>query len=125
VARPSKSVMDNIFEELEEEEETVDQELADEEEEAGAGDTEKPHPDLDEETEEDITKLVKNPRKDKTKQEETHQRKTFLIEKDLLKWMQSESKRYGHGFYVDFVNASLKLGKKRYEKAKKAKNKSK
>lgn len=119
MARPSKSVMDNVFDELEEEEETADPELADEEEEAGAGDTEKPHPNLDEE--EDITEFVKNPRKNKTKQEETHQRKTFLIEKDLLRWMQSESKRYGHGFYVDFVNASLKLGKKRYEEAKKAK----
>jgi hypothetical protein len=82
--------------------------------------------DEEEETDEDITGFVKNPRKEKPKQEETHQRKTFLIEKDLLKWMKAEAKRYGHGFYVDFVNASLKLGKKRYEEAKKTKkNKSK
>lgn len=70
-----------------------------------------------------VADFVKNPRKEKRKQEETHQRKTFLVEKELLKWMRVEARRYGHGFYVDFVNASLRLGKQRYEEAKKRKSK--
>jgi hypothetical protein len=70
---------------------------------------------------EDLVEFVKNPRKEKQKKEDTHERKTFLIEKELIHWMKSESKKYGHGFYVDFVNASLRLGKQKYEEAKKAK----
>jgi hypothetical protein len=81
---------------------------------------EDPHPDSKDQ-DEDLVEFVKNPRKEKQKKEDTHERKTFLIEKELIHWMKSESKKYGHGFYVDFVNASLRLGKQKYEEAKKTK----
>lgn len=112
MARKSKSAMENIFEMLDQEKEIKDEK------------EEKPHHETDYEVEDsgefdlDVTK---NPRKQKKKKEETHQRKTFLIEKEMLEWMKKEARRYGHGFYIDFINFSLKLGREKYEEAKKKK----
>lgn len=81
--------------------------------------------DEDEESEEEDTDLIEylQRRKKRKKQEETHTRKTFLVENDMLAWMKKQAKKYGHGFYTDFVNMSFKLGKEQLEAAERAKKK--